>query len=86
MFHYYMYEPDVFDEEDNDPEQIILDNMYKNDAEFVEYQYQFFFKNLLSYKSLDYLYFVNLARFEKNDLIISSLKKKKLLIFKNIKK
>ena len=86
MFHYYMYEPDAFDEEDNDPEQIILDNMYKNDAEFVEYQYQFFFKNLLSYKSLDYLHFVNLARFEKNDFLISNLKKKKLLIFKNIKK
>jgi hypothetical protein len=80
-----MYEPDVFEEEDNDPEQIILDNMYKNDAEFVEYQYQFFFKNLLTYKSLDYLYFVNLIKFEKNDFFFYSLKKKKTIKHKSFK-
>lgn len=79
MLHYYMYEPDVFDEEDNDPEQILLDNMYKNDAEFVEYQYQFFSKNFLTYKSLDYLYFVNLVKFEKNSFLFSKLKKNKIL-------
>lgn len=79
MLHYYMYEPDVFDEEDNDPEQILLDNMYKNDAEFVEYQYQFFSKNFLTHKSLDYLYFVNLVKFEKNSFLFSKLKKNKIL-------
>lgn len=78
MFHYYMYEPDIFEEEDKDPELIILDNMYKNDIEFVEYQYSFFSKKFLTAKNFDYLFFTNLLRFEKNNYIFKYLKKKHL--------
>lgn len=67
MYHYFMYEPDAYDEDEHDPEQIILDNMYRNDSEFVDYQYEFFFKNSLSLKNLDFLYFANLSFPNKKD-------------------
>lgn len=82
FFHYYMYEPDAFEEEDSDPEQILLDNMYKNNAEFVEYQYQYFIKYNLDYKMYDYLYYVNVNKFQKNNFFKTYLLKKKILKYR----
>lgn len=74
--------PDMLDEEESEPEHVMLENIYQSDMALVDYQYEPFKKHSLSYKDYDFLFFANIQKFEKNNYFFNYLKKKKNLKFR----
>lgn len=61
--HYLMYEPDLFEEEDTEPTEVMLSNIYETDMALAYYQYENFPANDLNIKNYDFLYYINVNKF-----------------------